>query len=433
MLSLVAASVVALLVSLVCSIAEAALLSVTHGQAQALGDSSAGKKLRQFKKEIDAPIAAILVLNTFANTVGAAIAGASYAQIFGGATLFEFTLVFTLAILFFGEIIPKTLGAVHTERVIVPVVYFVSVLVFCFTPLIFVTRRLTSLIRGKESPVTSLEEIRLLAELGKSEGALAERTAKMIEGAARLRDLEAYDIMVPRTSAVILSGKLSLSENFIRVRNSGHSRFPYSKTGQADCIDGIILARDLFVALVEAPSSAGPDLSAPVLDRLARQTAYVPENMPLQELLRRFQEDQHHIAIVVDEYGGTEGLVTLEDVLEEIVGEIQDEKDRADTDIVTRESGKLFVRGRAETRKLFSLLEIEATEFESVSVGGLMAELLGRMPRAGDAVEIQGVEFRILRATARKAERILVLPPEKVSEDQPSSDSRQEKSSEPSV
>jgi CBS domain containing-hemolysin-like protein len=293
-------------------------------------------------------------------------------------------------------------------------------LVTVLAPVIFVTRGLMNLLRGQEKPVTSLEEIRLLAELGKTEGALAERTAKMIEGAARLKELTAYDVMVPRTAAVILSGKKSLAENLSKIRSSGYSRFPYSREGRADSIDGIVLARDLLFALHEGSGETAPDepeegAAVGLFDSLARSVDFVTEQTPLETLLRQFQDKRAHIAIVVDEYGGTGGLVTLEDVLEEIVGEIQDESDLVDPFIVRRGDGILLCRGRAETRAVFDLLGI-TEEVDSVSVGGLMAERLGRLPLQNDRVRIQGYEFVVQRATPRRVDRVLVLP---VTEDLP--------------
>lgn len=411
MFHLVLAILVALVVSFVCSLSEATLLSVSHAQAQGLGESRAGRILRRFKTQIDVPIAAILILNTTANTIGAAVAGACFVEIYGEHSLWIFSLGITAAILLLGEITPKTLGALHTERFLVPVVYTVSALVFAFKPVIWMVRQFTRLIRGQGSPVTSLEEIRLLAKLGSSAGALAERTAKMIDGAARIKELCAYDVMVPRTGAVILSGKKSLSDGLARMQSSGYSRFPYSRSGEADRIDGIILGRDMMRALFDqgiGPTDSRLEESAEwLLDPLARPTAFVPESTSVEDLLRRFQETQSHIALVVDEYGGTEGLVTLEDVLEEIVGEIQDETDTRLTFITKGRDGSYICRGRAETRKVFDLIDENDTA-EAVSLSGYLAERLGRMPVVGDAVTLGSHVFLVQRASARSAERIVI-------------------------
>ena len=411
MTMLVLSVLTALVVSFVCSLSEAALLSTSHAQVRALGDSRAGRILWRFKNEVDIPIAAILILNTTANTIGAAVAGATFVELYGEESLWIFSLAFTVAILMFSEIVPKTLGALHTERFIVPVVYLVSVLVFCLRPGIWLSRQLTRVMRGERAPVTSLQEIRLLAELGKAEGALAERTAKMIDGAARLRELCAYDVMVPRTDAVLLSGKKTLTENLQLIAASGFSRFPYSRAGEADKIDGVILARDLLFALHERAIPPGAEeMHRPLpglLDEMARDVVFVTESTLIEELMHRFQESAQHIAVVVDEYGGTEGIVTLEDVLEEIVGEIQDESDRVNTLVVRRADGSLLCRGRAELRKVLDLIG-ETDQAESVSVGGYVAERLGRVPVVGDEVKLGEHVFVVRRATARRAERVVI-------------------------
>ena len=405
------AVIAAILFSLLCSISEAALLSVTQAEVQALGDEGAGARLRRFKKEIDEPISAILVLNTFANGLGVSLASASYVELFGSETLPQFSLGLIVAILLLGEIVPKTLGAVHTQRVIVPVVWFVTVLVVLLKPLTWLLRLLTRSLRGDDSPVTSIQEIRLLAALGKNEGAVAAGTARMIEGAARLKELEAYDVMVPRTAMVLLSGEEPFSQSLDRIKASGHSRLPYSRKGDPDHLDGLVLSRDVLLhsldLLVEQPAAKDWP-SSQVLDDLARKVEFVPEGTPVEGLLHLFQAEQLHLAIVVDEYGGTEGIVTLEDVLEEVVGEIFDEKDAALTHMLKREDGNLVLRGAAEVRKLFDLTGVkDDDEIESVTVRGLVAELLEHVPKVGETASYQNLQFRVLRANARGAERVL--------------------------
>jgi CBS domain containing-hemolysin-like protein len=390
-----------LVVSFVCSISEASLLSIGHAQVQALGKSRAGRLVQHFKREIDAPIATILILNTSANMIGASFAGAGYSEVFGDATLFWFTLVFTLAVLVLSEIIPKTLGVAFSSRVIVPVAYFLRPFVFVLGPLLFVTRSVSRLMRGKkQAHVTSIEEIRLLASLGHAEGALTERTARIIDGAAALRELTAYDVMVPRTSVAFLSASRSLEENLKLVEASAHSRFPYSKDGDLDHVEGIILAKELLFR----SRNGEPDYQ-----ELVRSVSFVPSSTPLERLLRAFQDERRHLAIVVDEYGGTEGIVTMEDVLEELVGEIMDESDRIDPTIIRRGKSVLLCRGSAETRKVFELLGIQE-EAEAVTLSGFVSELVERVPRAGDVVLFKGYQLKVLRASARRVERVEIRP-----------------------
>jgi CBS domain containing-hemolysin-like protein len=397
-----------LAVSFVCSIAEAVVLSLTHAQIQTLGKTGAAQILREYKKEIDLPIAAIVAFHTVAHTVGASVSGAIYVDVFHESTLWVFSTVFTILVLVFSEILPKTLGVTFAVQFAVPVAYGVKALVFVLRPVLWITNLFARLLRrGHESPVTSIEEIKLLVAFGRSEGAVGHRVAEMMEGAARLRELTAYDVMVPRARITYLSGERSLDENLDLVRDSGHSRFPYTHDGNLDKVEGIILAKDLLFRLRDGQSIDFKALAAPLI--------VVPASAGLERVLRIFQEERRHMAIVLDEYGGTQGLVTLEDVLEEIVGEIEDESDRVDPSIQRRGPDLLTCRGLSETRKVFELLGIEE-ETEMVTMAGFVADLVGRVPRTGDSVSWHGFSFTVLRASARRAERIEVKKLEAVSE-----------------
>ncbi len=402
MLELSLAVAFSLVASFFCSISEASLLSVGHAQVQALGASRSGRILQRFKREIDAPIAAILILNTCANTIGAAFAGVSYQKAYGDQSLWVFSLAFTIAILFFSEIIPKTLGVAFAGRVVVPLAYAIQLLIYALLPFIYLTHGVSRLLKGKHQPkITSIDEIRLLASLGQAEGAVTARAAEIIEGAATLRELTAYDVMVPRTGVKFLSGERSLEDNLRLVENSGHSRFPYSPDGDLDHCKGIVLAKELLFSLRR---NAG----APDYEDLSRPASFVPGAVRLERLLRIFQDERRHMAIVVDEYGGTQGIVTLEDVLEELVGEIIDESDRLDQFIVRRGRDSLLCRGMAETRKVFELLDIDE-EVEAVTLGGFVADLVGRVPRVGDEIVWKGYKIRVIRASARRAERVEIV------------------------
>lgn len=402
MLTFVAAVTSALLFSFLCSISEAVLLSVRHSQVEALGKTRAGVILREFKREIDVPIAAILVLNTIAHTMGASLAGASFTDVWEERHLPIFTVVFTIAVLLFTEIIPKTIGVAAADRLAAPVALFVRMLIFLFYPVLFLTRQVSRLLRrGTEAPVTSLEEIRLLASLGRSEGVVRKNMAAMIEGAVALRELKARDVMVPRGGMSFLSKEDSIEDNLRIVRQSGHSRFPFTPTGNLDDINGVVLTKDLLFQLSDRPGEA------PDWDSLLTKALVVPASMPLEGLLQTIRDERRHMAVVVDEYGGTQGLVTLEDVLEEIVGEIEDENDRVNPFIIKRADGSLLCRGWAETRKVFESLDVRYTN-EAVSIGGLVAEEVGRVPRVGDALSYNGLELKVLHASPRRAETVEV-------------------------
>jgi CBS domain containing-hemolysin-like protein len=403
MLILVLTVLGSLTISFMCSIAEAVVLSVQHAQIEALGKSRAAEILREFKREIDIPIAAIVSFHTVAHTIGASVCGAMYVHAMGDSSLWVFSLTFTVAVLLFSEIIPKTIGVTYVATLAAPVAYGVTGLAFVLKPVLWVTSKVANVVRGNhESSVTSLEEIRLLVALGRTEGALAGRVADMIEGATALRELTAYDVMVPRAQVAFLSGERTLRENLDLIRRSQHSRFPYTPDSDLDHAKGVVLVKDLLFR--DGALATGEDID---FEALQTPLLVVPGAAPLEKVLRTFQEERRHIAIVVDEYGGTQGLITLEDVLEEIVGEIEDESDRVDQRIFRRADGVFVCRASAETRKLFDILGIDES-VALVTVGGFVADLVGRVPRTGDVVEFHGFQFSVARASARRAERIEV-------------------------
>ena len=406
MLTLTIAVAVALIVSFICSLFESVLLSIGHAQIEALSAEGkrSGRLLREFKRRIDVPIAAILIANTFAHTVGAAVAGASYEDAFDESTLWIFTIVFTMAVLLFTEIIPKTMGVAHARSLATPVAFGIYALSVALRPLVAVSERISRALRGgRQPPVTSIEEIRLLAILGRSEGIVGPRTADIIVGATRLRQLRAGDVMVPRALVTFLTGTSSRAEALALVRSSGHSRFPFAPTDDFDAISGVILAKDLLFQLLEE-NRDGIDW-----EPLLREAIVVLPSTPLNTLLRAFQGARNHMAIVVDEHGGFEGIVTLEDVLEEIVGEIDDEGDTPAEDLREQPDGALHVLGTTEMRKVCRHFGKDwPRESAVVSIGGLVTERLRRLPVRGDVVDWNGLRLEVLEAGRRRAELIAV-------------------------
>ena len=408
MLTFIAAVSLALVGSFLCSIMESVLLTVGPADVETLvrDGKRSGRLLKAFKRRIDVPIAAILIVNTIAHTVGASVAGATYQNAFNSQSLWVFTLVFTAAVLLFTEIIPKTLGVTYATRLASPVAYGIQILNVTLRPLVKLSELISrSLRRDEANAVTSVEEIRTLALLGRSEGVVAPRTAGMIVGATRLSQLRAQDVIVPRRSVTFLSAARPDAENLEVVRRSRHSRLPFSTTGDLDQVAGIVLAKELFFQRDEHPAEA-IDWEA-----LVHEPLVVPESTNLNSLLRAFQEQRRHMAIVVDEYGDVEGIVTLEDVLEEIVGDIIDESDRDASEIWPRPDGSVDVVASIEMRKVGEHLGFEwPADRDVTSAGGLVSALLGRIPSNGDTVEWHGYRLEVLSATKRRAKRIRITP-----------------------
>lgn len=395
MLIFISAVTVALVVSFLCSIFESVLLSINHAQIQGLVQQGklSGRLLNRFKRHIDVPIAAILIVNTIAHTIGASVAGASYSQVFDPATLWIFTIVFTIAVLLFTEIIPKTLGVTHAGSLAGPVAIGINLLVTVLRPLIFLSEKISRAIRGnKEAPVTSVEEIRLLAALGRNEGVVGFGTAQMIEGATQLKNLTVHDVLLPRGEVKFLSNDLNRDQAIVIVRDSGHSRFPFCEGDNLDKISGVVLAKELMNWMLVNDTA---DIPWP---KLVREPLVVPETMTVPILLKTFQESRRHLAVVVDEYGDVQGIVTLEDVLEELVGEIVDEYDRPTTDIRSLKNGSILVAGDLDLRRLSRHLGIDwEPEGEAATVSGLLMESLERLPDVGDRVAWRGYSLEVRR------------------------------------
>jgi len=399
----IAAVSTALVVSFLCSIFESVLLSISpaHVERLAIDGKRSGQLLRDFKSNIDVPIAAILIANTIAHTIGATVAGASYINVFSEQSLWIFSLIFTLAVLLFTEIIPKTLGITFAARLATPVAHAIHYLTLALTPFVWAASKLSRALRGKrEATVTSIEEIRLLTAIGRNEGVVGAKTAGIIDSATRLHQLDAGDVLLPRSKVIILSADQDRDEVLRVIRQSGHSRFPFSPTGHADDISGVVLAKEFLFAVYDRTEKIS-------WRDIVRETLYVPETTPLNILLQSFRRARKHIAVVVDEYGDTQGIVTLEDVLEELVGDIVDESDQPIEEISQLPDGSYQVLATVEMRKLVSHLGIARDYSEDVvTLGGLLAGLLDRVPQPGDVVEWHGWSFEVLSALDTRADSV---------------------------
>jgi CBS domain containing-hemolysin-like protein len=314
----------ALGVSFVCSIMEAVLLSVTPSFVAHMEQDrgKVGRKLRGYKDHVDQPLAAILSLNTIAHTVGAAGAGAQAAAVFGNAYVGIISGVLTFLILVISEIIPKTLGAVYWRQLTPVVVRMLGLTIPTMWPLVKMADGLAKLIaRGRGKVFFHREEFIALAEAGAQEGVLHEEESRILKSLFRFRQVRARDIMTPRTVIFTLPETLTVAEALDAHPDPGFSRIPvYGK--DRDEVKGFVLKSDV---LIEAANLQG----ATTLSHLKRPIPVIPGDLPLHELFDRLLNERTHMALVADEYGGTEGLVTMEDVVETLLGlEIVDEVDK---------------------------------------------------------------------------------------------------------
>lgn len=337
---IVAVSIV-ILISAVCSLFEAVLYSVpaSHVESLAAAGKGSGRRLQHLREDIQRPIAAILSLNTIANTGGAAIAGAFAASALGADRLAWFSVFFTLAILLFSEIIPKTAGVVFSRPLAGLIAAPLDLLVLIFRPLIWLTGTVTNLIsRDQEQAGVSAGELVVMARLGLKTGSIEAHEAEVIANILALSKKTVRDVMTPRTVMHSLPIAYTLQELRNHVDSLNHTRIPVIDEGPDDVV-GFVHRRDVLAGMAR-------DRWTATLGEFMRPVNFVADTMPGDQLLLFFTRQRQHLAVVMDEFGGVAGVVTLEDVMEEVLGEeIVDEFDEAvDLRQLARQRRRAFVQ-----------------------------------------------------------------------------------------
>lgn len=323
--TLVTIVLLAITISALCSICEAVLYSLSASQVEMLKrtGSSSAKHLKRLRNDIDEPITAILTLNTIANTIGASVAGALVAKLYGDDNLIWFSIIFTLTILLFSEILPKTIGVTYAYK-LAPILSFpLRAMVFTLKPIVWLCRSVTRLLPArKNEDAISGEEIQTIAALSRKSGDIEENEEKVINNIIELKNKIVRQIMTPRTVTFSLEKSTTVEEAMKMInRLSSHSRIPlYS--GAVNNISGVVMRKDILQAAAE-------DKDDTALESFMKPIHFVPETAPLNRILVDFFDRQQHLFVVVDEYGAMTGVISMEDVIEEIVGqEIMDESDK---------------------------------------------------------------------------------------------------------
>lgn len=332
---------IAIGVSFLCSILEAVLLSITPSFAENLANERprAGARLNRLRDRLDESLASILILNTFAHTMGAFGVGSQALQLFGAQWETLIAVLLTLAILYFSEIIPKTLGATFWRPLAMPSAIIISWLVKLVYPLVWLATRLTRLFARKRENEVTRDEIIAMLSLGKKDGALISQENEYLSNILNLREITTEQVLTPRTVVHMLPQTLSVSEALENPATRNFSRMPIYGS-DIDDITGKVLRVDLYEA-ERAGHGADP------ISQVAKPIMRVPEKLPVQQLLDKFIKNQAHLFLVEDEFGQTAGIVTLEDAIETLLGrEIVDESDPVE-DMQELARGKYRERLRA--------------------------------------------------------------------------------------
>jgi CBS domain containing-hemolysin-like protein len=402
-------AVIALLAfAAVLAIAETSLTHLGRGRAAKLeenGERRAGPLLRLLERRERVLNPVLLVLLTCHLAIATIVAVIAENR-WGTPGVIGSFVVILVVVFVFGEAVPKTYALLATEQAalrITPLAQAIAAL----APLRWAARLLIGaanvIIPGKgraEGPTVSEEELLALAGVAVDDAVLDAEERELIENTLEFGDTVAREVMVPRPDMITVSSDFHVGDVMEVAILNGYSRLPVTGEGIDDVV-GVVFAKDLMRAERDGKADA------PVTE-VMRPAAFVPETKKVAELLREMQQRRNHLAIVIDEYGGTAGLVTLEDLLEELVGEIVDEYDVEDAPVETLPSGGLRVNARMNIDDLAELLHTDLPEGDWDSVGGLLIGLLGHVPEEGESAELDGHRFRAEHVHGRRIGRVVI-------------------------
>lgn len=384
-------------VSGICSLMEATLLSLSPRQVAALTlrQPQLGGIWQHFKERIERPISVILLLNTASYTIGAALAGAQFARLYGNEWVFLFSLGFTLLMLQFTEILPKTLGVRFNGELAVFIARPLHAAVAILSPVLRVLHWINKPFErwhGQTPGIATPDEIAALAQLAQLARQINPQQERIIGGASRLTRVKARDIMVPAAQVSFLSTDQGLIDALVAAHADAHTRYPVCEAGNRDKVAGYVNFKEIAFAIRTNPND-------PSLTGIMRPIHHVPPGEPVSGLLRRFVDEHIHIAVVSDEHGHTLGLLTMEDIMEQMVGRIEDEFDRLPRMVHKLSGGTIMAGGGALLGELAESAGF-SPEDPGLPVHQWAADQLGKSPERGNTFTFGGYE-----CTARRVRR----------------------------
>lgn len=398
---LILSSLVVLLIAAFASCAEASLFTVPYAKVKAMADAKrpGAKALLKIKDNMTYPIGTIVIVNNIATIVGSSVEGVIAHNIFHSYGLGIFVGLFTFCVIVFAEIIPKTLGESYAAAVAPLIAPPVLLLTGILRPLLWaIDMSLRKLRPSSDMRAISEEEIKIMAQMGREAGSIEQDESAMIRRVFRLNDITADDMMTPAERVETIPGDVPIGEQRHRVMDLRHSRVPV--TGDApDQIFGIALTRDLIAA------AARDEFQATPTDFL-QEALRVRNDVAADDLLPLFQQKEQHLAIVEDHDGRMVGVVTLEDVLEELVGEITDEKDVRPETIKRVAKDEILVDEGTAVAKINHFFNI-AIPFEG-QIGEYVLERFGRKPKVGETLDESGISFVISSMSRTRPKHITV-------------------------
>ncbi|MCK9276489.1 MAG: hemolysin family protein [Methanoculleus sp.] len=404
---------ICLLLSGFFSSSEVALISITRAKVRALLNQGrkGAEALDTLKRSTDTILITILIGNNIANVAAASLATAIAIGIYGDVGIGIATFFTVILMLVFGEIGPKMYASRNTEdlalRVALPILYLSKVIY----PVLWVSdhiRQQFAFRPGVAEPVVTEEEIKEWIDVGEEEGTIEEQERDMLYSVLRFGDTTVREVMTPRIDVVMIEDTSTLENALSIFNDTGFSRIPVYHE-QIDNVIGLLNIKDIFAAVFRQQMSA-------MIRDMMYEPYFVPESKKIDELLKELQVKKQHMAVVLDEYGSFAGIVTVEDMLEELVGEIMDEFDEEEPEVQRIDEGVFLVDARAWVEHLNEDLDLNLPLMDSYeSIGGLVIDRLGHIPRRGEVVKIEesGIMLVVMQMRGRRIVKVkLIVAPQ---------------------
>jgi CBS domain containing-hemolysin-like protein len=400
---------VLIVVSAVISAAEIGFFSVQEAalRARAEAGNGAASVALQLRGSPQRLLATIMIIDNMANVGAASLATIATIRLVGSEAVGITVGLLTFVLMIFGDVVPKTLAFKHAVPVVLAVAYPIYGIQRILAPLLaLLVPAIAALTGGKGLivPFETEEELKIMLDVGGKAGVIETEEVKMIKNVFQLNDITAEDAMTPRLYVFALDGNQRLIDAQEQFMKSKYSRIPVYD-GTLDNVTGVLSKTRALTALVQGQGEIK-------LKDLARPALFVPSTKPADDLMKQFQQEKRHIAIVVNEFGGVMGLVTLEDLLEEVVGEIMDETDLTEELIKRIGKNQILVHGRTEVRRINQFLNVNLDE-NSNTISGLIQEQLGRIPAAGEDIRLGNCRVVVHEADAKSVKSVQIVKEDK--------------------
>lgn len=398
MFNLFSLIILILLLDAIVSASEAAIFTVPANRARLLAEKYAlGKTLLKLKESMERPITTLIALSNLITIGGSVFVGTVASNVLGAEWLGVFAALLTFIVMVMGEIVPKRIGERYAEIVALAVSPAVRAFSVAFTPLIWLIETITKPLAAQKRALTSEEEIAFLARVGGKEGAIEPDEAELIGRVFKLNDITAGDMMTPLPLVLFIDGERKIGDAAKFIQTADHTRLPiYS--GSKNNVIGVAHQRDLLKALSRGETER-------LVKEFAREALVVPDSRLGDDLLRDFQRSGSHLAIVTSDYGNVVGVVGLEDVMEELVGEIIEEKDVAPEIIKRVSKSEIVVHGQTPIAAINHFFNLEIKSRKK-TLNGFLLEAFGRVPRRGETYHAFNAQFVVEDVSANAVERV---------------------------